>query len=109
MFFVHREEVDGLFPIKDLRPLDPPNAADAEAEELSAVGAALAMVRFLSRLHNHTHACPSVSSKHNLELMWPLFFSTAERQRTKTIHGCRADGNEAVSAPPPVSSSAIPG
>ena len=74
MFFVHREEVDGLFPIKDLRPLDPPNAADAEAEELSAVGAALAMVSFLSRLHNHTHACPSVSSKHNLELMWPLFF-----------------------------------
>ena len=40
------EEVDGFFPIKDLKPLDPPNAADAEAEELSIVGAALAMVRW---------------------------------------------------------------
>ena len=59
IFWFRREEVDGLFPIRDLRPLDPPNAADAEAEELSAVGAALAMVSFLSRLHYQTRTCLS--------------------------------------------------
>ncbi len=41
-----REESDDLFPVRALVPLDPPNAADAEAKELSVMAAALAMVRF---------------------------------------------------------------
>ena len=39
------EDVDELFPIKDLVPLEPPSVADAEAQELSLMGAALSMVR----------------------------------------------------------------